>query len=132
MSAARSSNIECGAACARCHASRRETKIIQPNQFFRCLIKISCRSPPLNSVCRPEFFHGSTNDPLPVSRVQNLPLTANDFRVESPSTVEIPISVPPPHYPNTLIYGCSIIRMFSYPHKRFVAYIYVQYIWIIT
>lgn len=67
VSGSRSSNIQCGAPRIR-HASRRETKIIQPNQFFRCLIKISCR-PPLHALCRREFFHGSTNDPpLPVSR----------------------------------------------------------------
>lgn len=72
-SAARSSNIQCGAACARCHASRRETKIIQPNQFFRCLIKISCRSPPLNGgVCVARNF--STDQRTILSRVQNLPL----------------------------------------------------------
>lgn len=114
-SAARSSNIQCGAACARCHASRRETKIIQPNQFFRCLIKISCRSPPLNGgVCVARNF--STDQRTILSRVQNLPLKRNRLSArfsnhgrDSRNRTSSPLSQHP-NITDVLLSVCFVIR----------------------
>lgn len=127
VSAARPSNIQCGAACARCHASRRETKIIQPNQFFRCLIKISCRTPPLNGVCVARNF--STDQRTILSRFHacktcHLPQTTFGRISKHGRDSRIRTSSPLSEYPN--------IRTFYYPYallsaQAFRSDVYVQH-----